>query len=49
MCRITSHGRTRFIEYLGALEKVVADAAAAAESGAADPSSRHLLKGLSPA
>ncbi len=49
MCRITSHGRRRFIEYLGALEKVVADAAAAADARAPETSSKGILKGLSPA
>lgn len=49
MCRITSLGRRRFLEYLGTLEKVVADAAEAARASVADPSARRLLNGLSPA
>lgn len=49
MCRITSLGRRRFLEYLAALEKVVADAADAAKAGVADESARRLLNGLSPA
>ena len=48
MCRITPRGRGRFLEYVGTLEKVVADAAEAAKASAADESA-NLLKGLSPA
>ncbi len=48
MCRITPQGRSRFLEYVGTLEKVVADAAEAAKASAADESA-NLLKGLSPA
>ncbi len=47
MCRITAQGRARFIEYVAALEKVVADAAAGAE--AAKAPSHRIVKGLSPA
>ena len=32
LCKITSRGHTRFIEYLAELERVVADAAAAAQA-----------------
>ncbi|MHC4180510.1 MAG: transcriptional regulator [Planctomycetota bacterium] len=49
MCRVTPRGRERFLEYLGTLEKVVADAAAAARAGVADPSAKRLLNGLWPA
>jgi DNA-binding MarR family transcriptional regulator len=33
LCRITEHGRARYLEYLAVLEQVVRDAAAAAKSG----------------
>ena len=33
-CRLTSLGRQKFLEYVGALERVVAEAAQAAKSGA---------------
>ena len=49
MCRVTSHGRSRFLEYVGALEKVVADAADAARASVADGSTERLLDGLTPA
>ncbi len=49
MCRITPQGRRKFLEYLGALEKVVADAAEAAKVGGAERSVKPLLDGLSPA
>ncbi len=49
MCRMTAQGRRRFLEYLAALEKVVADAADAAKAGVADESAKRLLEGLSPA
>ena len=49
MCRITPRGRKRFLEYVGALEKVVADAAQAARTSVADGSAKGLLNGLSPA
>jgi DNA-binding MarR family transcriptional regulator len=47
LCRITASGRERFLEYIEALERVIADAAdAAAVPGA---SGKGLLKGWSPA
>ena len=46
LCRLTPHGRTRFLQYLGELERVVADAAEAADRGTA---SDGFLEGLSPA
>lgn len=49
LCRVTPQGRRRFLEYLGALEKVVADAADAARVGAPEASAKPLLNGLSPA
>ena len=40
-CRLTRAGRQRFLDYLGVLERVVRDAAAAADAGArALPASR---------
>jgi len=47
LCRITSDGRKRFLEYIETLEKVIADAAEAAT--ARGPASRGMLKGWSPA
>ncbi len=44
-CRITAEGRTRFLEYLEVLDRVVRDAAAAAK---AQPDDRP-LPGLAPA
>jgi DNA-binding MarR family transcriptional regulator len=47
VCQVTPAGKTRFLQYLDELERVVADAAAAAQAGraaAASPSRR-----LSPA
>lgn len=49
LCRITPHGRARFLEYIGTLEKVIADAADAADAGAPEASAKDVLKGLSPA
>src|SRR5260221_8315082 len=48
LCRITSEGRKRFLEYIEALERVIADAADAA-AAARRPASRALLKGWAPA
>jgi DNA-binding MarR family transcriptional regulator len=45
LCRITADGRARFLEYVNALEQVIADAAEAARSTAR----RGMLKGWSPA
>src|SRR5262249_7038045 len=47
MCRLTTTGRRRFLEYLDVLEKVVADAAAAARQDA--PARGKLGKRLAPA
>jgi len=49
MCRITQQGRTRFLGYVGALEKVIADAADVAEASRADAISQDAAKGWSPA
>jgi DNA-binding MarR family transcriptional regulator len=40
--RITTQGRTRYLDYLTVLEQVVSDAATAAKAGAASPSFRKL-------
>src|SRR5260370_32282305 len=48
LCRITGEGRKRFLEYIETLERVIADAAAAAEA-ARGPAARSLIKGWSPA
>jgi DNA-binding transcriptional ArsR family regulator len=47
LCRITSTGRVRFLEYLSTLEQVITDAATAAK--AAPPRTARELKGWSPA
>ena len=47
LCRLTERGRARFLAYIAALEKVVADAAQSAE--AQDGPQRSLQKGWSPA
>jgi DNA-binding HxlR family transcriptional regulator len=44
VCRITSSGRARFVEYLSTLEQVVRDAAKVTEEGPA----KRLAHGLSP-
>ena len=44
LCRLTAAGRRRFLEYISVLESVVTDAL-----GAAAPSARPGLQGLSPA
>ena len=46
-CRLSASGRRRFLDYLNVLEKVVADAAAAARADA--PASRKLGKRFAPA
>jgi DNA-binding transcriptional ArsR family regulator len=38
LCRITARGRKRYLDYLGVLEQVVRDAAAAAKGDAAEES-----------
>lgn len=48
LCRITSAGRKRFLEYIEALERVIADAAQAAETPRV-PAAKGLFKGFSPA
>lgn len=53
-CRVTSSGRQRFLDYLSELERVVADAAAAAKARGRSPdsakgSNRRALGRLSPA
>jgi DNA-binding transcriptional ArsR family regulator len=45
ICRITSSGRKRYLEYLETLEQVVRDAAAA---GKPDTAAANLLDGLTP-
>jgi DNA-binding MarR family transcriptional regulator len=52
LCRITGEGRTRFQQYLEELERVVADAAHAAEQArtpARDAAFQRWVDGLSPA
>jgi len=49
MCRVTALGRRRFLEYVGTLEKVVADAVGAAQTVSPEKAPAGLLKGLSPA
>jgi len=48
MCRITRRGRDRFLHYLSTLEKVVADAAEAADAESGKKSKRA-LRGFAPA
>jgi DNA-binding transcriptional ArsR family regulator len=48
LCRMTSEGRKRFLEYIETLEKVIADAAEAAAAARVSPA-KGLLKGWSPA
>src|SRR5262245_59256999 len=50
LCRLTATGRERFLEYISALERVIADAAEAAQSaGSRTPAASPLLRGFSPA
>lgn len=53
LCRLTADGRARFLQYLGELERVVSDAADAANAVAnhtkRDGTSQDFLEGLSPA
>ena len=49
LCRVTAQGRSRFLEYVAELEKVVADAAEAAAADEPAASSTDYLDGLSPA
>lgn len=46
MCRITSNGRKRYVEYLSVLEQVVRDASASAK---ADSSTDKMRRNLKPA
>lgn len=46
LCRLTSDGRDRFLEYLSTLEQVIADAA---ESARVAAPARQALRGWSPA
>ena len=48
LCRMTSEGRKRFLEYIEALERVIADAAQAAHAPRVR-AAKGLLKGFSPA
>lgn len=48
LCRLTTDGRQRFLEYVAVLEQVVSDAADAARQTSKQPS-RDLLGGWSPA
>ena len=43
-CRLSAHGRKRFLDYLGVLERVVRDAAAASESAQTGAGLRTSLK-----
>ena len=45
LCRMTPAGRKRFVQYLGNLERVIADAAQAARA----PAAKGLVKGFAPA
>ena len=47
LCRITTLGRERFLDYLNTLEQVIADAAEAARTAPSTPAG--FLKGWSPA
>lgn len=49
LCRLTTEGRARFLGYISVLEQVVADAAEAAEHGAAKSPANGYLQGWSPA
>ena len=50
LCRITSEGRERFLEYVAVLEQVIADAAEAARAAKAHPrAGKNILGGWSPA
>ena len=47
LCRITEHGRRRFLEYISVLENVVADTMGATKES--QPAARLLAKGWAPA
>jgi DNA-binding transcriptional ArsR family regulator len=48
LCRITAEGRKRYLHYIATLERVIADAAQAADAARA-PVPKGLLKGFAPA
>lgn len=45
LCRITLHGRKRYLEYLAVLEQVISDAAEGASGASADEALRALARG----
>lgn len=45
LCRITLHGRKRYLEYLAVLEQVISDAAEGASGASADDAVRALARG----
>jgi DNA-binding transcriptional ArsR family regulator len=49
LCRLTPQGRTRFLAYIGELERVVADAAEATRAESLAWTSKRSLRGWSPA
>lgn len=49
LCRLTDNGRARFVEYIGELERVVADAAQAAKTAPKQSPSPQSQTGWSPA
>lgn len=49
LCRVTTDGRSRFLEYVNVLEQVIADAAEAARAPAPARRSKSVLGGWSPA
>lgn len=44
ICRITAHGRKRYLEYLTVLEQVIRDAAEAVKPGPSDEGARGLAR-----
>jgi DNA-binding MarR family transcriptional regulator len=49
LCRLTSEGRRRFLEYINELENVIADALTAAKSGPVHAPANVLTEGWTPA
>jgi DNA-binding MarR family transcriptional regulator len=49
LCRLTRHGRTRFLEYITVLENVVSDAVGVRKEEVAPSPSRLLARGWAPA
>ena len=49
LCRLSENGRSRFLEYLAELERVIADASAAAKSTPSRNTTRGFREGWSPA